>query len=440
VKLNWFSPLPSQHTDIAHYTARIAPALMSRFKVTFWTDLSTDNQALPPGADIRAFDPGQVQGHEFNRALFDGLNVYNFGNDARFHTGIAQVALRIPGLAILHDTRLHHFAFERARNDELPFSSYFGLASAIYGEEGEIRAKAVAEADGRTASDHAAAMPFVEAFVDNAIGAICHSDAAIAEVRKRVATPIMALPLPFASLAARPQVDREWAPPWRLVMFGYIHANRRVASILAALASWPEPADFHLDIFGPIWDQTRVERLIDRSGLGERVSVHGFIPEPALDEAIAKAHLAFNLRHPTMGEASGGILRAWSHATPALVTDAGWYADLPDGVARKISIGAEIADIHRALDGLVSEPTIYREMGVQARDRLDALHAPGIYAEALAQALAEWPDLMVRFARRRLSNRLGGPAAEDRRAEDARVGRHVARLLPLEERESAWRL
>ena len=35
--LNWFSPLPPEQTDIAHYTARIAPALMRRFDVVFWT-------------------------------------------------------------------------------------------------------------------------------------------------------------------------------------------------------------------------------------------------------------------------------------------------------------------------------------------------------------------------------------------------------------------
>ena len=37
MKINWFSPLPPDHTEIANYTARLLPALERKFDTTVWT-------------------------------------------------------------------------------------------------------------------------------------------------------------------------------------------------------------------------------------------------------------------------------------------------------------------------------------------------------------------------------------------------------------------
>ena len=405
MRLNWFSPLPPARTDIAHYSARIAAALMARFEVVFWTDLEADPSALPAGAAVRRFRPEEIWDGAFRREIFSGLNVYNLGNDARFHAGIADMAQRIPGLLILHDTRLHHFVFERSRGDSPPFASYFTLAEATYGAQGAAAARRIAASGGQLIDAHVETMPFVEPFLEGAIGAVCHSAAAAAEVRRWSDAPLLVLPLPFASLASPAPSTRVWAPPWRFVMFGYVNANRRLEPILRALSDWRDAPDFRFDLYGMLWDEALVQRLVREGGLQDRVTIHGYVPEAELDAAIADAHLAFNLRHPTMGEASGGILRSWAAATPALVTDAGWYAALPDVVVQKISIGAEREDIRRAILRLARDPRRYADMGAAARRRLDEVHAPSRYVEALADALADRPRLMGHFAARRLVRR-----------------------------------
>ena len=402
MQLNWFSPLPPQRTDIAHYTARIAPALMRRFNVTFWTDLRADPKALPPDAKICAFDPTKIGERSFNSSVFKGLNVYNFGNDVRFHDGIAQVARKVPGLAVLHDTRFHHLVFNRARKAEIPFASYIDLAREVYGLEGEEIARQIVSGEGPTIDDHVEDMPFVEVFVENAIGALCHSKLARDDVRRRSKAPVLTLPLPFASLSRPPIVERQWRGPWRFVMFGYVNSNRRLESVLRALATWRDAPNFHFDIFGSLWNRPLIEALIASSGLKGRVSIHGFVSEEHLENSIASAHLAFNLRYPSMGEASGGILRSWAHATPALVTNTGWYKDIPETVARKISVDREIPDILAALNELVTNPERYREMGVAACDRLATLHSPNAYTDTLAAAFEDLPTLVTRFASHRM--------------------------------------
>jgi glycosyltransferase involved in cell wall biosynthesis len=403
MRLNWFSPLPPEQTDIAHYTARIARALMDRFDVVFWTERDVDKRSLPTGATIEVFDPSKTSGPRFNQRIFSGINIYNIGNNPRFHHGIADIALKIPGIVILHDTRLHHFMFEIARNESRPFSSYVDMALKLYGTKGEAKARQIVEKHGAIIDLHVDDMPFVEPFVENALGVICHSKTASADVRLRSNTPVLSLPLPFQSLAETPRIQKRSVAPWRFVMFGYINTNRRLESILRALASWREAPDFRFDIFGSLWDQPRIERLIAERGLQRNVVIHGFVSESTLDEAIATAHLAFNLRHPTMGEASGGILRCWAQATPALVTNQGWYANLPDAIAPKISVEHEIADIHGALNALIADPQHYERIGLAGRDRLLEIHSPEAYARTLERALDQaLPKLMTRFASRRL--------------------------------------
>ncbi len=425
MRVNWFSPLPPQRTDIAHFTARIAQALMDRFEVEFWTDLDADAAGLPDGAVVRRFDPDLVYTREFSQAVLGAVNVFNLGNDSRFHTGIARVAEALPGFVVLHDTRLHHFTVERSRHDPEPFSSYLAAASSLYGPEGLAAAQAVVAANGAGVEDHVEAMPFTELYIRNALGVVCHSAAAAADIRSCSDTPLLEAPLPFRTLSGLgPTVRRTFKPPWRFVMFGYLNRNRRLESVLEALARW-EGHDFRLDIFGSLWDEPLIRGLIQRLGLADRVHLHGFAPEADLDAAIAKAHLAFNLRHPTLGEASGGILRAWTFGVPAVVTDAGWYADLPEDAVLKVPADGEIPALLAVLDGIARDPQAYKRIGAAGLKRVQDVHAPDRYVAALAEAFAEAPLLARRLAARTMMMRqaekyegmTGGPVMVDRVAQ-----------------------
>ena len=402
--LNWFSPLPPEQTDIAHYTARIAPALMRRFDVVFWTDLRADIGQLPRNAVVRRFDPERLHGRALLGDLLSRTNIYHFGNDARFHAGIFRIARRIPGIAVLHDTRLHHFIYELYR--EQRWSGYLELARAIYGADGLARARSIVAAQGRTIDDAVAEMPFLEAVTDRAAAVICHSEEARRDVASRSSIPTAVLPLPFASLSGVGEVPRQWQPKWRFVMFGYVNPNRRLDSVLRALGSVKGEMDFQFDIYGTLWDRSHVDKLIAECGLSGRVTVHGFVSERQLDEAIGQSHLAFNLRHPTMGEASGGILRSWAMGTPALVTDGGWYASLPADIAPRIPAQDDVAGIALTLRQLVGDPGAFKAIGLAAQAYCRDKHGPEIYAEKLEAVLEGTHEAMTRTAALRLLERV----------------------------------
>ena len=431
MKLNWFSPLLPERTDIAHYTARLAPVLLQHFDVTFWTDLTFDARCLPPGADVQEFDARTIDGRVFYSQLFAKLNVYNFGNDARFHAGIFHVASKVPGLAVLHDTRLHHFFFELFRHGASPWTGYVELAAKLYGRRGEVNARQVVADKGRCIDELVEEMPFIEAIADNSIAVICHSKAAYDDIRRRSDAPVLMVPLPYEPLIRAAKVSRVWAPPWRFVLFGYLNPNRRLESILRALGGLRDRIDFRLDVFGTLWDRQVVETIVAREGLSSRVELHGFVSEQTLDEAIGSAHLSFNLRYPTMGEASGGILRSWAHATPALVTDAGWYSDLPETVAWKLPVANEIAHVQESVSKLDAEPARFEAMGMAARRWLGESHSSDGYVEALGDALVDLPRLWTRRAGRKMLQQVAEEARSraERRVLLDRAARTASRLF-----------
>jgi glycosyltransferase involved in cell wall biosynthesis len=398
MRLNWFSPLPPERTDIAHYTARIAPALQRQFDVVYWTSTEGPVESLPQGAEVQVYDPETIATPAMRKKLFEGLNLYNMGNDVRFHGAIYRTLNTIPGVVILHDTKLHHFTrgFHRSNSD------YVAIARKHYGEAGATRATEIIA--GRQSIDqHVDAMPFTEAVLAKALGAICHTKIARTEIAARSNLPILDLPLPFRSLAKDPGDERIWAPPYRLIMFGYIGSNRRLDAILHALADVPNKRLYRFDIYGTLADKDRFRAVIADRGLQDLVRIHGFVSESELDQAIASSHLAFNLRFPTVGEASGGILRSWNRATPALVTDLGSYKDLPDEVAHKISLNTERADILAALAALVENPASFKRRGLAAQTHARKKHDPETYVADLKAALEDAEQLQLRYAAHAMS-------------------------------------
>ena len=53
---------------------------------------------------------------------------------------------------------------------------------------------------------------------------------------------------------------------------------------------------------------------------------------------MAACDVLVNLRYPTMGETSGSVIRALSLGKPLLVSDVGWFAELPDDVVLKVPV------------------------------------------------------------------------------------------------------
>jgi glycosyltransferase involved in cell wall biosynthesis len=173
------------------------------------------------------------------------------------------------------------------------------------------------------------------------------------------------------------------AARYRLVLFGHIGTNRRLEAVLRALGSFPERHRFQLDVYGDVYQRDAIVRLIRELSLKPFVRMHGFVSESTLTAALQQAHLAINLRFPTMGEASASQLRIWDHALPSLVTPHGWYARLPTDTVSFVRPEHESADLHALLAAFLRDPIRFAERGLKGRMVLERCHRAPTYAQEL---------------------------------------------------------
>jgi glycosyltransferase involved in cell wall biosynthesis len=397
MRIHWFSPLAPAHTAIADYTGRLLPALGARAEVTLWTDQPHWHSSLERHASVRRFDPRNFPWDALNQA---DAAFYNIGNDARFHRAIGQVSRQFPGFSILHDVLLHDsVAFDyKQRNDR---AAYLAIMQALYGARGRRDGELYWEGAlnllqlGRIYS----CAPF---FLDSSLGALVHSHAAERALAKEVEAPVIRLPLPFP--ARRPPRPHGAPPPWKLVVFGFLGSNRCLEQTLTALARLPEH-DFQLHIYGDVLDRGGTVSLIERLQVADRVTLHGFVPEVELDQALASAHLAINLRYPTKGEASYSQLRIWSHGLPSLVTRIGWYAELPPATVSFVRPDFLVEDLCAHLRAYASQPAGYVASGLRGYDYFVERHSPRSYAAKIVELAGQAGAYRQRWNALRMSSR-----------------------------------
>jgi glycosyltransferase involved in cell wall biosynthesis len=163
--------------------------------------------------------------------------------------------------------------------------------------------------------------------------------------------------------------------------FGHINESKRVPQLLAAFERLhSRRPDARLLIVGAVSPRLGELRLPDG------VVREEYVPEERLWALMAACDVCVSLRAPTMGETSAVAVRALSVGKPLVVSDVGWFRELPDDVAVKVPVGdGEIEALEAALERAAASP----EMGAAALRLAETEHRLDRVADAYASALAE---------------------------------------------------
>jgi glycosyltransferase involved in cell wall biosynthesis len=385
--VHWVSPLPPLPTDIAHYTRRILPSLAKVADVVLWTSQDEWDAEINTYATVRRFDafakhPMDLFGIESARNEINAA-FFNIGNSYTFHRDIFCLSQRVPGIVVIHDLVLQEFFRDMLHNKVLDPTAYVRAMHRHYGDEAARIARDVCTTM-KLSADILERYPMFEAVIEKSVAALVHTPTGMDSIGSRGLVPAYHLDLPFA-ISQLSSAGRAATGPLRLLQFGHIGPNRRLLQVLDALGEIKDTLEFSFEICGAVWDAELVERAIERLGLSSRVRMRGFVPEHELDAAIAEAHLVFNLRFPSMGEASGSQLRIWNQAALSVVSQVGWYATLPDDCVIKISIEnerRELIDLLRLLD---ADRTRFVARAVAGRANVERRHSSHAYAAGILE-------------------------------------------------------
>jgi len=364
VRIAYFSPMPPESSGIADYSALLLPALRRHVDVTV---VKRGTKRSPRGID---------------------LAVYHIGNDPTAHGWILDALRRAPGLVVLHDFVLHHLVagVTIARRDG---HGYLDAMEREHGVVGRLLAHGVL--DKRLPplwESRPEDFPLTGEVLSLATGLVVHSQYVEEHVRAAgYSSPVAVVPHPAwpdphpepAAVAGEPLVGA----------FGNVNQSKRVPQLLEAFArlrrTHPGARLLLVGATSPGFD---LERRLQRLGLDDEGIVReGYVDEGRLWSLMAACDVHVSLRSPTMGETSGTAIRALVLGKPLVVSDVGWFSELPGDVALKVPVGdAESADLAAALELLAGRPDVRLAMGGAAQELARRTHDLDRVAELQAAA------------------------------------------------------
>jgi glycosyltransferase involved in cell wall biosynthesis len=360
VKVAYFSPLPPSTSGIADYSALLLPALERLVAV----EVVRPGRTRPVGdADVA---------------------LYHVGNDPDAHAWIVDGLRRRPGVVVLHDFVIHHLVagMTIGRNDG---HAYLAAMEREAGPAGRMLGWGVLE--GRVPplwEVRPTEFPLVAQVLDLATGVIVHSDYVGAQVREHgYDGPLWHVPHPAWPAGDVAPAEVGGSPVFGC--FGHLNENKRIPQLLRAFAEFREThPDARLLLVG-----AEAPGYTLRGGLPDGVIREPYVEEPRLMSLIAACDAVVLLRAPTMGETSGSAIRTLSLGKPLVVSDLGWFAELPDEVALKVPVGEgeEEALVH-AFERL-AEPGVAERMGEAARGYVSREHGLEHVAELYVAALEQ---------------------------------------------------
>ena len=370
MKVAYFSPLPPERSGIADYSVLLLPALSQRIDVV----PVGRGQRAPRGADLR---------------------LYHVGNDAEAHGWIVEELEREPGLVVLHDFVLHHLVagMTIGRGNG---RAYLAAMEREYGTVGRLLGHGVLDQRIPMLWElRPEQFPLSAGILSLATGLVVHSRYVERRAREiGFAGPIWRVPHPAWPPPA--ELPPHGLPPGRSPVvgcFGNLNPTKRVPQLLQAFARLRERfPEALLVLAGAPAPRFRLDERLDRLGLlgSDAVARFDYVDEGLLWALLAASDVCAGLRSPTMGETSGVAIRALSLGRPLVVSDVGWFSELPDSAAAKVPVDEwEVDTLAAVLERMGEDRGLREAMGAAGRAYTEREHDLERVAEGYAAALEE---------------------------------------------------
>jgi glycosyltransferase involved in cell wall biosynthesis len=125
--------------------------------------------------------------------------------------------------------------------------------------------------------------------------------------------------------------------------------------------------------------QRTLESAVRRHHLENVVSFRGNVSDAALQAHLLHADICINLRYPVTEGASASAIEEMLFGKPVVVTDTGFYSELPSDCVVKLHPERE-AELAAILSRLIDDPAMRLRIGTEARRYAEAEFRADRYA------------------------------------------------------------
>ncbi|MCU1492527.1 MAG: glycosyltransferase [Acidimicrobiaceae bacterium] len=379
-----WTPLPPQRSGVADYAYELL-AEMSRHVdlVAVVRDGSSDAAVAPEGVQV-------VARSEYDARATD-IDIYHFGNSARFHGYMYQSIIARPGMLVLHDPALPDFHWDLCG----------GFDSSLFQEEARFDAPELeSEVPVRYVGGHVEVdwlrAPLSRRVVEASRLTVVHSASAGHDLARHVPdAAVVHCDLASKVIEATAAKDRTSAVTFGVL--GGISRPKRIAQVLEAFKrAHRADGSLRLVIAGrndqpELVDELR--RKVADNALESAVTINCDVPAPELAELLRLCDAVVALRWPTVGETSAPLMAALGAGRMVITSDVPQVREISSTFCLRVPTGGpdEIPEITARMLEVAADPAAARRAGDAAREFVRGQATFDIVAEkhvALARGVA----------------------------------------------------
>lgn len=312
--------------------------------------------------------------------------VYQIGNHYPYHRGCIEWMPSLRGLVSIHDNFLGHLFWSVA--DVIGRPNATRQLAALYGTK--VASRFFDHADGNSFIDYALEFaPMTEWIASMASGVIVHSSWAMERITRACPGPVEVVPLPYDAPFLEQRI-KEWdlaqekGNDLSVLTIGHVNPNKRHASVIEAIgASALLRQRICFRIVGAVEPPVAQALRTQADRLGVKVLISGEVDSRRLAAEIHAADAMCCLRWPALEAASASTIEAMLYGKATIVTDTGFYRDLPDDCVLKIPPSDEINSLRAALERIAQAPGERLALGELARQYAEATFRADHYAQRI---------------------------------------------------------
>jgi glycosyltransferase involved in cell wall biosynthesis len=382
MRIAFFTPVSPQKTGITDYSEQeILPYLSKFCDIDIFIDknVNPSNKFLTNNFDIFPYSDFPSLEKKYD------IPVYQMGNNP-MHQFVYDTLEKYPGIVVLHDIFLHGFLWNISLLKG-NYKKYIDLFEYCYGEKG----KKIAQVAVDTGIYPEFEYPLIKKIIDCSLGIICHSDFGINHViRENKKSIVKKINQPYTVLnkPGKKNSDINIKKDLNLTnffpiitSFGYIFPHKRFNIIFKAFKNVLERyPDAILILVGE--DMMNIRQMISDHNLTKSVVQTGYVSQSLAQDFLNVSDICINLRYPTAGETSRSVLQIMASQKPVIVSNVGWFAELPDNSCLKVDVDEyEKETLLQSMLVLSSDKKLRDTVGVNAQNHVIREHNPDKIAQ-----------------------------------------------------------
>jgi glycosyltransferase involved in cell wall biosynthesis len=173
----------------------------------------------------------------------------------------------------------------------------------------------------------------------------------------------------LSALGLGPGGTRSKGDAVRIGIFGTFQKNRQIPLVIGALGLLRRHGvtGWKLVLGGRrSHDFDEILAAIEACGIGAHIELHEDVAGEDFISLIKNVDVHVALRNPTYGETSGVVVQGLASGVPTIVSDVGWYSELPDFVAKIPAMGG-LLELAKTLRTFIVDPELRAQTGLRTQ-------------------------------------------------------------------------